>query len=119
MRSDYDSGVILGISDSHDSGVALIRGGQIIAAVNEERITRRKMAGGLPHRGLQEIWKIAGISPEQVMGVGIAGIASLGTPPLNNDFSDDSGKVSASQTVAELIDRAPGGEYLLAGSWPN
>jgi carbamoyltransferase len=119
MQSNYQSDLILGISDSHDSGAALIRGGRILAAVNEERFNRKKMAGGIPLRCLEEIWQIAGVTPAEVTRVGLAGTATLGTPPLNNDFSDDSGGISPGQKIAEFVDRAPGGDYLLANPAAN
>ena len=34
---------ILGIWDGHDSGAAIIKGNEILAAINEERLTRRKL----------------------------------------------------------------------------
>lgn len=101
--------VILGVSDSHDSGVAIIRDGHILAAVNEERFNRRKMASGMPRCSFGEIWQIAGVRPEEVTRVALAGSSSAGTPPINNDFTDDRGKASLPQQVAELIDRLPGG----------
>jgi len=119
MQSNYQSDLILGVSDSHDAGVALVRGGKILAAINEERFNRKKMTGGIPLCCLQEIWHIAGVKPEEVTRVGLAGTASLGTPPLNNDFSDDSGGISAGQKIAEFIDRAPGGDFLLANPAAN
>ena len=86
--------LILGISDSHDAGVALVRDGVILAALNEERLNRKKMAAGLPIRCLEEIWRIAGVSPQEVTRVAVAGRSSLGTPPLNNDFTEDDGRAS-------------------------
>ena len=44
---------ILGIHIGHDSSVALIRDGKIIADVAEERFTRTKHYAGLPIRSLE------------------------------------------------------------------
>ncbi len=44
---------ILGINDSHDSGAALFGGGRIIAAVNEERFTKRKNEVGFPYNSVR------------------------------------------------------------------
>ena len=38
-----DPRVILGVWDGHDSGAALLVEGRLVAAVNEERLTRRKL----------------------------------------------------------------------------
>lgn len=47
--------LVLGISDSHDASVTLIKDGKIIAAVSEERFTRRKRQQGFPYRSLEYI----------------------------------------------------------------
>ena len=80
------SRIVLGVSDSHDAGVALLRDGEIVAALNEERLSRRKQASGTPVKALQRIFEFSGIAPEEVDVVAVAGRASLGAPPLNNDF---------------------------------
>jgi carbamoyltransferase len=54
---------ILGISAYyHDSAVALIKNGRIIAAVQEERFTRKKHDAGFPLNGVNYCLKEAGIS---------------------------------------------------------
>jgi len=54
---------ILGISAYyHDSAVALINDGKIIAAVQEERFTRKKHDAGFPAKGIEYCLKEAGIS---------------------------------------------------------
>lgn len=104
----HGSGFILGISNSHDAGVAIINDGEILGAVNEERLVREKQVAEFPGRCLEEIWAIAGVAPEDIEMVAIAS-ASLGIPPSNNDFSHDDGSISFTQTFAEMLDRSPGG----------
>lgn len=54
---------ILGISAYyHDSAVALIKDGEIIAAVQEERFTRKKHDAGFPLNGVQYCLQEAGIN---------------------------------------------------------
>lgn len=110
--------LVLGISNSHDSGVAIIREGEVLAAVNEERFTRKKQAGGFPRRCLEEIWQIAGVNSQDIDAVAVAGTA-LGTPPQNNDFSHDDGHFGFAQRIAEALDRSPGGSHLLANELAN
>ncbi|MFH1243011.1 MAG: carbamoyltransferase N-terminal domain-containing protein, partial [Pseudomonadota bacterium] len=43
----------LGIWDGHDAGVALVRGDQIVFAINEERLSRRKLEVGFPYRSIK------------------------------------------------------------------
>ncbi|OGD29697.1 hypothetical protein A2833_02560 [Candidatus Azambacteria bacterium RIFCSPHIGHO2_01_FULL_44_55] len=51
---------ILGLHiETHDTGAALIKDGKIIAAVNEERLSRVKMDGSIPWRSIKEVLRIA------------------------------------------------------------
>ena len=51
--------VILGIWDGHDAGAALVVGGQLVAAVNEERFTRRKLEIRFPVHSIECCLQIA------------------------------------------------------------
>lgn len=107
--------IILGISDAHDAGVALIADGQIVAAINEERISRNKMASGFPEKSLQKIFEITGVRPTDIGGVGFAGQSSAGQDtPTNGDFSNDKGQYLLSQRAAEFVDRLAGGRKLIS-----
>lgn len=65
--AEADRTVILGIScDYHDSAAALIRGGEVLAAVEEERLTRIKHDASLPARSVASCLKIAGIEAGDV-----------------------------------------------------
>lgn len=61
---------ILGISAYfHDSGAALIKNGEIIAAAHEERFTRHKHDSAYPQNAINFCLKYAGIQPEDIDGV--------------------------------------------------
>ena len=60
----------LGIWDGHDSGAALLVDGSLVAAVNEERLTRRKLEIRFPARSIEACLSIAGLQPSQVHAVG-------------------------------------------------
>ena len=61
---------ILGISAFyHDSAACLIRDGEIIAAAQEERFTRKKHDAGFPHKAIQYCLKHAGISANQIENI--------------------------------------------------
>jgi len=61
---------ILGISAFfHDSAACLIKNGKIIAAVQEERFTRKKHDSEFPHHAIQFCIKFSGIKPEQISNV--------------------------------------------------
>jgi len=58
---------ILGISAFyHDSAAALVRDGEIVAAAQEERFTRKKHDAGFPSRAIEYCLETAGLKPEQL-----------------------------------------------------
>jgi carbamoyltransferase len=62
---------ILGISCFyHDSAAALLRDGQVIAACQEERLSRKKHDSDFPVRAIRYVLRQAGIGPEQLDAVG-------------------------------------------------
>ncbi len=61
---------ILGISSFyHDSAACLLKDGEIIAAVQEERFTRKKHEAGFPHHSIKYCLKEAGIEAEKIDNV--------------------------------------------------
>jgi carbamoyltransferase len=62
---------VLGLSCFyHDSAAALLRDGEVVAACQEERLSRKKHDSGFPSRAVKYVLKEAGISPEQLDAVG-------------------------------------------------
>jgi carbamoyltransferase len=61
---------IMGISAFyHDSAACLLKDGKIIAAVQEERFTRKKHDSSFPRHSIQFCIKEAGISPDQISNI--------------------------------------------------
>ncbi|WP_243310602.1 carbamoyltransferase family protein [Fundidesulfovibrio agrisoli] len=61
---------ILGLSfDYHNSAAALLRGGEIVAACEEERFTRKKNDSSYPQNAVDACLRIAGIGPERLGAV--------------------------------------------------
>ncbi|MFH1850445.1 MAG: carbamoyltransferase C-terminal domain-containing protein [archaeon] len=79
--------IVLGITDGHDSGAAVIKDGKILAAVNEERLAREKLFFGTPRKSIAKVLDLAGIGPGQVDKVAIAArlgyMASMGWTNLS------------------------------------
>jgi len=73
--------IILGISDGQTSGAAIVKDGELIAAVNEERLVRMKQARGFPRESIRQVMEIAGVKPGEIDGVAIAHI--------NQEFRND------------------------------
>jgi len=57
---------ILGIWDGHDAGAALLCGEEVLAAVNEERLSGRKLEVGFPRRAVRSCLEQAGLTPDRV-----------------------------------------------------
>ncbi len=51
---------------AHDSAAALFCDYELLAAVQQERLTRRKGAGGLPLAAIGEVLEIAGVTCREV-----------------------------------------------------
>ena len=58
--------VILGIWDGHDAGAALVIYGRVAAAVNEERLSRRKLDIDFPARSIRACLELGRIAAADV-----------------------------------------------------
>src|SRR5947208_10290958 len=64
---------ILGINAYHgDAAAALIKDGQIVAAVEEERFNRVKHCAGFPAEAVRYCLRTAGIGIEEVTHIGVS-----------------------------------------------
>jgi carbamoyltransferase len=63
---------ILGITDMQTSGAAVIENNKILAAVNEERLVRKKMARGFPRASIKKVLELSNLKPKDVDAVAIA-----------------------------------------------
>jgi len=60
---------VLSFSQEHEAGAAIIKDGKIVAAINEERLTRVKNQDGFPHRSIQEVLRLSGLKPGDIKHV--------------------------------------------------
>jgi carbamoyltransferase len=58
--------ITLGINPGFDSTAALVVDGRLVAAVEEERLSRVKMHLGFPRRAIAEVLRIASVDPQEV-----------------------------------------------------
>ena len=91
--------IILGIHDGHDAGATLLKDGKIIAAINEERLNRKKLYTGMPERSIYEILKISKIDQSKIDHVAIAGTSGL---MANLGWEEISLKKKTYQSVSNL-----------------
>ena len=64
----------LGIADGQTSGACIVEDGDILAAINEERIVRMKQARGFPHESIAEVLRLSGTRPDEIAGVALCDI---------------------------------------------
>lgn len=64
---------ILGITDSHDAGIALFENGKIVFAVNEERLSRIKLVVGFPIDSISYLKTGLGLDYKDIDYIVIAG----------------------------------------------
>ncbi len=97
---------ILGIHIGHDSSVALVRDGRIVADVAEERFNRRKHFAGFPMQALTWALSEHKLTMEDI---DIIAVPALGSVPELNYFFDLEGerreKSSSHQQVFEFAKR--------------
>ena len=65
---------ILGITDGQTSGAAIVEDGRILAAVNEERIARIKLARGFPWQSIPEVLRLTDTTAKEIGAVAVAQI---------------------------------------------
>ena len=66
------SNYILGIWDGHDSGAAVIKDDRVLAAINEERLTRRKLEIRFPEKSIKTCLNYLNITPEDIDTVAVS-----------------------------------------------
>jgi carbamoyltransferase len=60
---------VLSITQGHDTGAVVVKNGRILAAINEERLSRIKMDTQFPARSIKAVLDIAGLKKEDVKHV--------------------------------------------------
>ena len=63
---------VLGITDHIISGAAIIEDGKVLAAVNEERLVRKKMVMGFPRKSIEAVLKMTNVRPDEIDNVSVA-----------------------------------------------
>jgi carbamoyltransferase len=54
------------------SGAAIIEDGRLVAAINEERLARKKMVMGFPRLAIAAVMELAGVKPDEIDCVAVA-----------------------------------------------
>jgi len=81
--------IVLGIIDSKPSSAAILKDGQILSAIAEERLCRMKMASGMPRQAIRQVMIDSGISAKDIDTVAVSQKVSVFEPepiPWNGWF---------------------------------
>src|SRR5919106_1041330 len=88
--------IVLGIIDSKPSSAAILKDGEILSAIAEERLCRMKMASGMPRQAIHQVMADSGITAKEIDLVAVAQKVSIFEPepiPWNGWFdSQHAGK---------------------------
>jgi carbamoyltransferase len=72
--------VTLGINDGHTAGAALVKDGQVAAAIQEERLVNIKNYSGVPHKSIAEVLEISKVHPQEVDVIAIVSMNRVYAP---------------------------------------
>jgi len=72
--------ITLGIHDGHNAGAALIRDGEVLSAISEERLNNIKNFSGVPALAIKKVFEIANVQPGDVSSIAIASLLRLDDP---------------------------------------
>lgn len=73
--SDLNPRTILGIATTHETGACIVRDHVVVAAVNEERMSRIKLDTTYPPaQSIREVIRLSGVKPSDVDAVAVAGL---------------------------------------------
>jgi carbamoyltransferase len=81
--------IVLGIIDSKPSSAAILKDGEILSAIAEERLCRMKMASGMPHQAIKQVMMDSGVTAKDIDVVAVAQRVSVFEPepiPWNGWF---------------------------------
>ncbi len=112
--------LILGLTDGVTCGAALTQDGKVLAAVNEEALTRLKMAFGFPRQSIAEVMRIAGATAGDIELVCAATVNDYffdGVRPFGGWLTGDTGLLrdtvyALAGDFSHLVDTIPGLERL-------
>ncbi len=116
--------LVLGLTDGITCGAAVVRDGVILSAINEERLSRLKMAYGFPRESIAEVLRIAGVTAQDIDLVTAATRNNYffdGLRPFDGWLERDKGVVrntvfGAAARLGFLVNSVPGLEALYYGT---
>src|SRR5207249_4655651 len=78
---------IIGVHDGHNASAAILNDGELVFAVQEERLTGRKNHSGFPFESIKACLAAAGIAPRQVAQLALGTMRRTPTPRRSQDMA--------------------------------
>lgn len=78
--------IVLGIHDGHTAGAVLLKDGELVAAICEERLNNIKNFYGPPILSVRTVYEIAGISPAETDAIAIGCFVRVGPPYADQNW---------------------------------
>ena len=100
---------ILGIHDGHNSSAALVDDGVLIAAVQEERLTRRKNQGGFPTNAVREVLGICNLAIGDIDQVAFSGYGKSNVKTREDVLANYLRKIERKKSFLKAVIKAPRG----------
>lgn len=72
--------LILGIHDGHNASACIVRDGEVLAALAEERLTNKKNQSGVPKLAVKKIFEFTKVKPEEIGIVAVSSLLRIGDP---------------------------------------
>jgi len=104
------SKTILSIHDGHTATAAIIRDGETLSCISEERLNRVKEWGGVPRLAIGEVMRVAGVAPTDIDNVVVASY-------INPVTSMESGRRSLPRRAFGRASRIIPRIYLQSDRW--
>ena len=79
---------VLGIHYGHDSGASIVRNGEVIAAINEDRIRDIKHYEDYPTKSIEQVFQICNTDPSEIDAIAITGLAGPRFKKKNSPYTD-------------------------------
>jgi carbamoyltransferase len=64
---------VLGVHDGHNAAAAVLRDGVVVAAVQEERLSRVKNHAGVPEHAIRDILSLVSVERDSIQDIALAG----------------------------------------------
>jgi carbamoyltransferase len=95
--------LVLGLGDYTDCGSALLDDGRVVAAINDERLVRKRSVLGIPRESIREVLALAGVGPDAVDAVAVGTIDRHGVPTYT-EYQGGSVGVTGRQVDQQISD---------------